>query len=432
MTEEDVHEFWACLTLKHSQGMGPRTWRKILTFYGSGREAALHARHWLKNTLVTPRQHQVYLAESWRSSAEKEFEIASKSRLPVLPWGHAQFPEHLKQIPDPPAILYYVGDITLLNNPGIAVVGARDCTQYGLDATARIAREVSNAGITITSGLAFGIDRQAHLSGLQGIGSSIAVVATGLDLVYPAQNMDVWKELSSAGLVISEFAPGTKPVAVNFPIRNRIISGLSLAVLVVEAAKKSGSLITARLAMEQGREVYALPGPYGLETYGGCHSLINSGAKLFESVDTLLLDLSPLLEAYLDYPKRRAAQMALRPVPRPRSLQKNTDLHKEHRAEGCVTTTPKKHEPAENTSFPASNDAHTTTPSLQIKKAEANFSEQEKQLLGMLLDDDKVHIDTLGRLLHWDSSQVSSVLIVLEVRGIVQKWPGMFYSRVLE
>ncbi|WP_034640995.1 DNA-processing protein DprA [Desulfovibrio inopinatus] len=430
MTDDDVHEFWACLTLKHTQGMGPRTWRKILTFYETARNATAHVRSWSKDAVVSDRQLQAYLAESWRHGAEKEFEAAKRSRLPVMTWGHSKYPDHLKQIPDPPALLYYVGDVSLLNNPGVAVVGARDCTEYGLDATARIGRMLSDAGVTVVSGLAFGIDRQAHIAGLQGIGSSIAVVATGLDLVYPAQNMDVWKDLSAAGLVISEFAPGTKPTAANFPIRNRIISGLSLAVLVVEAAKKSGSLITARLAMEQGREVYALPGPYGLETYGGCHAIINSGARLFESVDAMLLELAPLLEAYLDYPQRRAALIASRP---------SRELQTVRRAPS------KKQKPGIEQSRrdirpTASKDSRADLQSLDISKQNiapevsktVELSEQESQLMELLVDDDKVHIDTLGRSLAWDSSQVSSILLVLEVRGIVQKWPGMFYSRIVE
>ena len=159
--------------------------------------------------------------------------------------------------------LYVVGDVSLFKNPGVAVVGARECTPMGLEATGRISMQLSKSGITVISGLALGIDRQAHLGGLRGVGSSVAVLGCGLDVDYPQDNRDVRRRLGEKGLVVTEYGPGVRPRPEHFPIRNRLISGLALGVLVAEAAHDSGSLITARLAGEQGREVFALPGPIG-------------------------------------------------------------------------------------------------------------------------------------------------------------------------
>lgn len=209
----------------------------------------------------------------------------------IVTLADADYPQQLLQIAAPPPLLYSKGDLRLLNHAAIAIVGSRNATEQGRQNARSFARHLSQAGLTIVSGMAAGIDRAAHEGGLDGSGSSIAVVGTGLDRVYPASNHDLAHRLSQYGLIISEFSLGTQPLAGNFPRRNRIISGLSLGCLVVESTLNSGSLVTARLAAEQGREVMAIPGSIHSPQSKGCHMLIKQGAKLVESAADILEEL---------------------------------------------------------------------------------------------------------------------------------------------
>ena len=207
------------------------------------------------------------------------------------------YPELLRQIPDPPAWLFLKGDPDLLLHPQFAIVGSRNPTRGGRENAMEFARDLAGRGLGISSGLASGIDTAAHEGALAADGITVAVVATGLDRVYPASNRELALRIASSGLLVSEFPPGTQPRAGHFPSRNRIISGLSLGVLVAEAAEKSGSLITARLATEQGREVFAIPGSIHNPMARGCHRLIRQGAKLVEQASDILEELAPYLSA---------------------------------------------------------------------------------------------------------------------------------------
>lgn len=209
----------------------------------------------------------------------------------VVTFADADYPRALLEIPDPPPLLYVKGRLDLLNQSAFAIVGSRNATAQGLDNAEAFASALSTAGLTIVSGLALGIDAAAHRGGLSGSSGSIAVVGTGLDVVYPARNRALAHALASAGTLVSEFALGTPALAANFPRRNRIICGLSRGCLVVEAAVSSGSLITARLAIDQGREVFAIPGSIHSPLSKGCHALIKQGAKLVESAQDVLEEL---------------------------------------------------------------------------------------------------------------------------------------------
>jgi DNA processing protein len=190
------------------------------------------------------------------------------------------YPPLLREIPDPPPALFVRGDRRLLASHSVAVVGSRNATPYGVNAATLLARSLSEAGVTVVSGLARGIDIAAHRAALPLPGSTIAVLGTGIDVVYPRTHRRAFEDIASGGLLVTEFAPGTPPRAGNFPVRNRIISGLALGVVVVEATPHSGSLITARMAAEQNREVFAVPGPIFSARSEGCHRLIQYGAKL--------------------------------------------------------------------------------------------------------------------------------------------------------
>ncbi|MHB0992242.1 MAG: DNA-processing protein DprA [Burkholderiales bacterium] len=210
----------------------------------------------------------------------------------LITLADSDYPRRLLEISDPPPLIYLKGRRELLNRPGLAIVGSRNATPQGILNAEAFAQNLAESGLTIISGLATGIDAAAHKGSLKGTGSTIAVVGTGLDIIYPARNKALAHAIVEHGAIISEFPLGTPSIAGNFPRRNRIISGMSAGCLVVEAAVQSGSLITARLAAEQGREVFAIPGSIHSPVARGCHALIKQGAKLVESAQDILDELN--------------------------------------------------------------------------------------------------------------------------------------------
>jgi len=232
----------------------------------------------------------------------------AEPRRTLLTWDDEAYPQALLSIADPPPVLFVDGREDLLNRPALAIVGSRNATPQGIETAEAFASALSMAGLTIVSGLALGIDAAAHRGGLSGAGSSVAVVGTGIDRVYPSANHNLAQRLAEAGGVVSEFPIETPPLPANFPRRNRVISGLARGVLVVEATLASGSLITARLAGEQGREVFAIPGSIHSPFSKGSHRLIKDGAKLVETAQDVLDELRMPTEAAASRPAVAAAQ----------------------------------------------------------------------------------------------------------------------------
>jgi len=228
--------------------------------------------------------------------------LAAGERRAVVTLGDALYPASLLETPDPPLLLYLHGRAELLAAPSVAVVGSRNPTAQGIDNARSFARHLSHAGFSVVSGLALGIDGAAHEGALEGAASTIAVVGTGLDRVYPRRHLDLAHRIAERGLMVSEYPLRTFPLAANFPQRNRLIAGLSRGTLVVEAALQSGSLITARLAAECGREVFAIPGSIHAPQSRGCHALIKQGAKLVDSVRDILEDLRPSMPLPAEVP----------------------------------------------------------------------------------------------------------------------------------
>jgi DNA processing protein len=231
------------------------------------------------------------------------------------------YPPLLHEIPDPPPLLFVRGDAALLNAPQLAVVGSRNPSHGGCDNARAFSEHLTRAGLVVTSGMALGIDACAHEAALAAGGRTIAVAATGLDRVYPAAHHDLAHRIASQGALVSEFPLGAPPRREHFPRRNRLISGLSLGVLVVEAALRSGSLITARLAAEQGREVFAIPGSIHSPLARGCHALIRQGAKLVESAPDILEELGALARFVAASPRADSASaLAASPDPAQQEL----------------------------------------------------------------------------------------------------------------
>jgi len=217
VTLDAAKEFFSCLALRHTPGIGPRSWKTVLAAYSSAFEAVSDARNWTARKLLPRHRAEVFLREDWRSQAEAEYKAARAQKLLPLTWFDPRYPKRLREIPDPPVLLYAQGDLSLLKNPAVAVVGARECTHFGLSAVERISADLSRSGVTVVSGLAMGIDRQAHQAALTGLGSSIAVLGAGLDIHYPPENESVRQMLQTRGLVLTEYGPGTRPEARNFP-----------------------------------------------------------------------------------------------------------------------------------------------------------------------------------------------------------------------
>jgi DNA processing protein len=230
----------------------------------------------------------------------RDLDWAGSHHNHLICFDDSAYPEILRQINDSPVLLYASGDISLLHEPQIAIVGSRHCTPGGAQNAHDFSAQLAAAGFTITSGMALGIDSAAHRGALDCAGKTIAVTGTGLDLIYPRQNQELAQEILGQGLIVSEFTLGTRARPANFPQRNRIISGLALATLVVEAARRSGSLITARLAAEQGREVLAVPGSIHNPQTGGCHQLIRDGAAIAEAPGDVTAELTGLAGFILD------------------------------------------------------------------------------------------------------------------------------------
>ena len=229
------------------------------------------------------------------AEVDEEIERARDAGIAIVPFTNPNYPARLRTIADPPPFLYVKGNILTDDDKAVAIVGSRSASEYGRRVARDLARGLASLGFTVVSGMARGIDGSAHESALQAGGRTIAVLGSGVERAYPAEHETLYRRIGENGAVLSELPIGTRPLAFNFPARNRLISGLSLGVVVVEATEKSGSLITATLAVEQGREVFAVPGEVGSSRSRGAHRLIRQGAKLVESVDDIIEEIAPQL-----------------------------------------------------------------------------------------------------------------------------------------
>lgn len=279
------------------------------------------------------------------------------------------YPSLLKQIPHPP-FLYYRGSLKEIEKPTVAIVGSRRCTFYGKEAAHKLASELVDHGVSIVSGMALGIDTAAHKGTLEKSGYTAAVLGCGVDICYPRNNKDLMDQIVNCGAVISEFAPGTTPLPAHFPQRNRIISGLSLGTVVVEATAKSGSLITANLALEQNREVFAVPGNIGSPYSRGSHRLIKEGARLVESAADVLEEL------YIGLP-----------------------------------------------------DSQDTGQQLEMQFIESSLTKEEKSLLD-IIPYQPIHIDKIIQESESKASEVTALLLSLELKKTIRQTPGKYFSRI--
>lgn len=394
----------AWLSAYYAPGLGPVRVRALLQRYGQ-LSVALEAPTSHLAELGIPLAALERFTQPDTAQLERAATWLAQPNHHLLHWEHPDYPMLLQQIPDPPLVLFVNGDVQLLSMPQLAVVGSRHPSKEGLQNARAFASYLANAGLVVTSGLALGIDAAAHQGALEG-GRTIAVLGTGPDRVYPARHHELAHRIvQQGGALVSEFPPGTAPAAENFPRRNRVISGLALGVLVVEAARRSGSLISARLALEQGREVFAIPGSIHNPLARGCHALIRQGAKLVETGQDIAEELGALVgvllaEADLDLAAFDTETLS---------------------TEGSVRTRRNRATPSEQRTKPDSNSSTHRFPVLAL--------DSEQQQLLTLLEPEPCAIDTLVLRSGLTPDAVSSMLLILELQGYVIAHPGGFYSR---
>ena len=288
----------ASLRLTLVPGVGPLTRRELLRCFGTAEAVLAAAPSELRAVAgVGPTLAGRIVRAGEEVDAEALLALCRQQGLQLLTDDSPDFPRLLREIPDPPGVLFVRGELQPNDALAIAIVGTRHASNYGRQQAEQLAGELARAGLTVISGLARGVDAAAHRGALRAGGRTLALLGSGVLNIYPPEHDELAEQVCHAGAVISENPPRSRPVSGTFPQRNRLISGMSLGVLVVEAGHRSGALITARHAMEQGREIFAVPGRIDSRTSHGCHRLLRDGAKLVESVDDILEELGPLVEA---------------------------------------------------------------------------------------------------------------------------------------
>lgn len=408
MDETARTEFWATLALRHAQGVGPRSCARLLQTFGSAYTAMQNMGQWAEAGISAEKKAQVQ-SGSWRTTARQEWDDAQGIDAHILLWHDPLYPPLLRQLADAPPLLYYRGDSSLLRAPAVAIVGSRHCTNDGMKVASTIARHLSACGITIVSGMALGIDSAAHRLALREVGKSIAVLGTGIDVIYPPANAHTYSALSAQGLVVSEFAPHTRGMPANFPVRNRIISGLSLGVLVVEAAVRSGSLITARLALEQNREVYAIPGGMFNKNAEGCQTLIRQGARVVFSAEDIVLDLATQLASYGIHKADETVQKLEREQP-------EDDVPVPDVQAARPAAAPQKPARRQQSAKPVQSVCVSPVPAGDAQR-----------IIDYIQAHGKTHVDSLCTDLDLPVENVSSMLIELEIAKHLLRLPGAWY-----
>lgn len=285
----------AWLRLTHAPGVGPAKARQLLDRFGDAAAIAAADHRQLAATGLEPAAIACLHGDTGDEGIRRDLDWADGEHHYLLPLSDPRYPARLREIADPPPLLYVHGDPEVLAWPALAMVGTRHPTPAGRGTAHAFARHLAGSGLIIVSGLALGVDAAVHEGALAGAGLTVAVAGTGLDRVYPARHAELAHRIGASGALVSELPIGTRPTREAFPRRNRILSGLAAGTLVVEAALRSGSLITARLALEQGRELFAIPGSIHNPVARGCHALIRQGAKLVETADDVLEELASVL-----------------------------------------------------------------------------------------------------------------------------------------
>ncbi|MBF8984290.1 DNA-protecting protein DprA [Lutibacter sp. B2] len=358
--EEKYYIAW----LLNVKGVGNKTLSKLLSYFGSA-ENIFKSKYESLNNIRGINKNVIHnIVENKSEDKVKQIlNSLEKYNIDLLQKTDVDYPENLKHIYDPPMILYKKGIIDHEDANAIAIVGSRKASAYGKYVTHELAKELAKRNITIVSGMAYGIDTIAHQTALDHGGRTIAVLGCGLDICYPKTNYNLMKNIQNNGAIISEYPVGIQPVAGNFPARNRIISGLSKGVIIIEASLKSGSLITANFALEQGRDVFAVPGNINSTGSCGTNKLIQEGAKLVTCIEDVLEELNIKIST------------------------KNDDI-------------------------------------------EVDLSETELEIYNAILEKQPLHVEELMKGYKWNMNEINGIITILELKGIIQRFPGnIFFAK---
>jgi DNA processing protein len=371
--------FWMAMT--GIEGLGIRGAHKVIEHFGSPQAAYMASLTELESCGIPARVAQAIFSQAGLKDAEKEVQKAAKAEYRLVTFDSEDYPPLLKQIPDAPLLLYVRGDPKVLAQHAVAMVGTRRPSAYGSSVAHRLAHDLAQRQLVLVSGLARGIDSAAHRGALEAKGKTVAVLGSGLDVVYPSENRRLAEQITHSGAVISEFPLGTGPTPENFPIRNRIISGLSLGVVVVEGAEYSGSLITARLAVEQNREVFAVPGNITSAQSFGPNHLIKQGAKL--------------VDQWMDVIEEFPAEVRMQLLP-----------------------------PAETSEGVAMGAPAATL-------FEASLGPDQKAVFEVLRPDQALFVDEIVGAAQIPQPRVLAALLELEMNGLIRQLPGKNFIRKL-
>lgn len=373
---DEILKYW--IALKSIKGIGHVSFPALVDRFGSPAAVFGASVSDLQQTEGISRQiaEAIVHFRGW-DNVKAELELIRKNDVTIVTYEDELYPGQLLNIYDRPPYIYVRGKLSS-DDINVAIVGSRAATTYGKYTTEKLSREMAFKGLTVVSGMARGIDSAAHRGAISAHGRTVAILGSGLDVIYPPENKKLFEEIIENGAAVSEFPLGTPPRSPNFPARNRIISGMSYGVVIVEAGEKSGSLITARLALEQGREVFAVPGSIDSAGSRGTNKLIKQGAKLIENTDDILEEIAPQIE-----------QKTLKAASIPRAQS-------------------------------------VTPPNVGRKQAE-NLNGQEKTIFDAVLPG-RIHIDDLIAATGLSSAELLSSLTTMELKGIIAQHPGKFFS----
>jgi len=365
------------LALRLTSGLGARLAGKLLRQFGSPEEIFRASLTELEACQLPVAAAQAVFSKAAFRDAQKELALVRKAGCQLIHWEETEYPKRLLEIYDPPPLLYVRGNVQVLNRHAISIVGTRRPTPYGNQIAERLARDLAEHGLIVASGLARGIDSSAHRGACAASrGGTVGVLGSGIDVVYPKENRKLFEEVEKRGVIITEFPMGTYPAPENFPVRNRMVAGMALGVIVVQGAQYSGSLITSRLAMEFGREVYGVPGNITEPVSFAPNQLIKQGAKLVSGWEDVVEELPTEVRAEL---------------------------------------------------FPV----EATTQEERASLFETNLSPVEKRLFDLIRIEEPIHVDELVETTGLTSSETLATLCEMEMRGIIRQMPGKQFVRVL-
>ena len=344
--------------------------------------------------------------------AENIIKKSKEHEIGILSLFDREYPFNLKQIDNPPYILYYKGDLRKLRRNSVSMVGTRNPTNESKKYAFDMASRLSALNITVVSGMAKGIDKEAHLGAISSLVNTVAVLGNGIDIVYPSENVKVYNKLIESGIVVSEFEVGRSPDRINFPRRNRIISGLSYATIMVEASSKSGALITVDYALNQGREVYIAPYNEKLREYFGNHKLYKDGAKIARDITDILEDFDSIFSNDDDYLKMKLKYFEGGNIPNKNDSKENKIIK--------VRKNKEYEEKKENKTIRIIPE--------NKKTKKPNLKGDEAKLYDMIRKNDKVHIDDIIEKTRMKTQVVTSILMQLEIKGFIKQMSGKYYT----